>query len=82
LRLAKVVVELSEKFPPIFGDILEEQLQLRLVSLDLFGVHLVGELLVQEVVELGQKPQQVDGSEGLRRQSPDLLRKFSKLDKK
>ena len=63
------VVEFSEQGSLVFGQVFEKQVEFFLVAFDLLRAHLGRELLVEEVAQLGQEPQQVDGPEKFGRKS-------------
>ena len=63
------VVEFSEQGSLLIGQVFEKQAEFLLVALDLFRAHLRREFLVEEVAQLGQQPQEVDGPENLGRKS-------------
>lgn len=56
----------------------EKQVEFFLVAFDLFGTHLGRELFVEEVAQLRQQPQEVDGPENVSRKSV-ALKKFLEL---
>ena len=62
----------------MFGQVFEKQVEFFLVAFDLLRAHLGRELLVEEVAQLGQEPQQVDGPENFGRKSIDF-QKFMEL---